>query len=94
VGTGGRGGVTSDSASFSIGSGNDTLVLLDSVFGELAVQTGTGDTGFYLEDTEVTRKTRLRAGSGGSKITKDFEAKNDLAALDARGFFEVLGAWV
>jgi hypothetical protein len=93
VGTAGTGGLTADSASFSLGSGDDTLVLLDSLFRELAVDMGAGSDECYLEETEVTAKTRLRGGRGGSKITEDFEAKNDLAALDARDFDQVLAAW-
>ncbi|MCL4205954.1 MAG: hypothetical protein KJ000_26010 [Pirellulaceae bacterium] len=93
VGTEGTGGLTSDSANFSMGSGDDTLVLLDSIFRDLAVNMGTGSTEFYLEVNEVNRKTTLRASRGYHKITEEFGDKNILAALNARGFDEVLAAW-
>jgi hypothetical protein len=86
-------GLFAATGNFSMGSGNDVLVLHNSEFRQLDADMGSGRDQLYVEDNTVTSRTRLQGGRDDDGLTEDLEEKNVLASLRVSGFEYGLQAW-
>jgi hypothetical protein len=77
----------------NLGSGNDTLLLCESTFAQLQVNTTSGNNDVYLECNTVTARTTLRGGSGIDRLTKDLNLNDQLANLSVTKFLYELPKW-
>jgi hypothetical protein len=78
VGTRSGSGVSAPSGSFSMGSGDDNLMLQSSVFDRLDVKMTSGNNKLYFERNRVTQRARLQGGRGYDGLTSNLAAKNVL----------------
>ncbi|MCL4206744.1 MAG: CAP domain-containing protein [Pirellulaceae bacterium] len=86
-------GVRSGTSVINLGSGNDTLLLCESTFAQLQVNTTSGNNDVYLECNTVTARTTLRGGSGIDRLTKDLNLNDQLANLSVTKFLYELPKW-
>jgi hypothetical protein len=86
-------GVRAGSGVVNLGAGNDTLLIRESTFGQLQVNTTSGNNDVYLECNAVTLKTQLRGGKGVDRLTKDLSLNDQLAGLSVTNFVYELPKW-
>jgi hypothetical protein len=86
-------GLNAASASFSMGSGDDSLALLDSVFATLDVKMTSGNNKLYFEGKRVAQRTRLQGGRGNDGLTSNLASKNDLFDWSTKNFNYDLPDW-
>jgi hypothetical protein len=86
-------GVQAGTSVINLGSGNDTLLLCESTFAQLQVNTTSGNNDVYLECNTVTARTTLRGGSGIDRLTKDLNLNDQLANLSVTKMLYELPKW-